>query len=67
MQAIAEMKTPDLMAEAKQLHDLIYNVECYGTRDMLRLELIYRELERRGWGVVEANTVTFVESIISTN
>ena len=64
---IKEAKTEKLMAETKRLHDLIYNIECYDTRDMLRLESLYAEIERRGIGVVEQYTVMFVESVISTN
>jgi len=56
-----------LMAEAKQLHDLIYNIECYGTRDMLRLEHIYSELEDMGISVVEGSIVKFVEHTASIN
>jgi len=56
-----------LMSEAKQLHDLIYNIECYGTRDLLRLEHIYAELEEMGISVVEGASVKFVEHTASKN
>lgn len=60
-------ETKEIMAEARRLHDLVYNVECYGTRDMLRLEHIYAELERQGISVVEGYTVQFIEHTASKN
>ena len=62
-----ETSTLDLMAEAKQLHDLIYNIECYGVRDMLRLEHIYAEIDRRGISIIEGSSVKFVEHTASRN
>lgn len=64
---IKEAKTEDLMAEAEQLHDIIYNIGCAGTSDKERLQALYAEIEDRGIGVVEQYTVTFVESIIDFN
>ena len=64
---IKEAKTEELMAEAESLHDMIYNIECYSTSDMLQLELLYAEIERRGIGVVEQYGIKFVESVISDN
>lgn len=43
----------ELIAEAKTLHGLIYITNCYGTKDMLVLELVSRELERRNYEVKE--------------
>lgn len=40
--------TQKLKAEAVALDAIIYEVECYGTRDMLMLAGIIKELERRG-------------------
>jgi capsular polysaccharide biosynthesis protein len=64
---IKNEKTETLMAQAQQLYDLIYNVECYSVGDMVMLEMLEREIVRRGYSVVEQNTLTFVESLISTN
>ena len=64
---LKEAETLELMAEAKSLHDLIYNIECYGTSDMLRLEHLYAEFERRGISVVEGHTVEFIEHTASQN
>ena len=62
-----ETKTKDLMAEALVLQDKIENIKCYTTEDRLRLVALYAEIERRGIGVVEQYTVSFVESVISAN
>ena len=64
---IKEVKSEDLMAEAKQLHDLIYNIKCSDAEDKARLQALYAEIEYRGIAVVEQYTITFVESVISTN
>ena len=64
---IKETKTEDLMIEAKTLHDLIYNVECYTLTDTHRLDALYSELEHRVISVVEGYTVTFVEHLQSRN
>ena len=64
---IKEAKTEDLMAEAKSLHDLVYNVECYTPADKQRLEALYAELEHRVISVVEGYTVAFVEHLQSRN
>ena len=64
---IKETNIEVLMAEAKVLQDQVENIECYTTEDRLRLEALYTEIERRGIGVVEGSSVTFVESPISNN
>lgn len=40
--------TKALQVEAKSLHHLINVVDCFGSRDVLNLEGILVELERRG-------------------
>lgn len=64
---ISEAKTEDLMTETRQLHDRIYNIKCYSSQDMTRLEALYAEIERRGIAVVEQYDVNFVESVVSDN
>ena len=44
----ADWTTAKLKAEAKSYHSSIYEVECYGVRDMIILESILKELARRG-------------------
>jgi hypothetical protein len=64
---IKEAETSDLMAEAKSLHDLIYNVGASTKENKERLEALYAEIQLRGYSVVEQYDVNFVESVISTN
>lgn len=44
---IADWTTKKLKQEAKRCDELIYKVECYGTRDMIMLDRILVELENR--------------------
>ena len=43
----------ELMAQAKELFSSIYEVDCFGIKDLVRYELVCRELERRGYEVDE--------------
>ena len=67
MKPISEATTDDLMAETKQLHDLIYNISISTRENIARMEALYAELYTRGYGVVEQFTVEFVESVIPQN
>jgi len=58
--SITDTNDTDLIKEAKQLHDVIYNVECFGTRDMLRLDCVLRELELRGYQITGSSKLAFV-------
>lgn len=40
--------TKKLKQEASSFHELIYKVECYGTRDMMAYSGVLKELENRG-------------------
>lgn len=49
-----ELKTRnriELIVQAVELDKSIYVTKCFGTKDPLLLELIYRELERRGFEI----------------
>jgi len=46
---IAEMNDAKLLDEIKGLHNVIYNMDCFGAEDVLAYEKISRELERRGY------------------
>ena len=50
-----------LIADAKGLFDSIYVVECYGSKDLMRLDATIGELERRGYTVVERTTLDFIK------
>jgi len=53
-----ENKTDEeLIAQAQGLNQLIFEEECYGTKDLISYELILRELERRGYKVKEELTL----------
>lgn len=44
----------ELILELKTSEDSIYRVNCFGTKDLIYLEWLYREIERRGLqGAVE--------------
>jgi len=44
----ADWTTKKLKEEAKIYHDIIYRVECYGTRDIITYDNIINELYNRG-------------------
>jgi len=41
-----------LQQEALCLHDLIYNAECYGSKDLMFYDGALGELERRGYRIL---------------
>lgn len=50
---ISDWTTAYLKAEARNYHQTIYEVECYGTRDLRMYDAILIELSKRG---IEWNT-----------
>lgn len=56
---IYEYSTKELKQQARTLYSMIYEVECYGTKDILQLQLIYKELEKRGVECVETTQLLF--------
>ena len=46
---IARMSTNKLIKWIQDLHDAIFNLDCFGSNDVLAYEKICRELERRGF------------------
>jgi hypothetical protein len=42
-------KDKELMRQARSLYHSIYVVECFGTGDLCRYEVLVRELEQRGY------------------
>jgi hypothetical protein len=48
---IERLSDGELISEVKATEDLIYRIECFGTRDLVYLEFLYREVERRGLDV----------------
>jgi hypothetical protein len=60
-QAVKYTKLSDseLIGEAMALYDSIYVTECYGVKDILYLDAITAELEKRGYEVMEDKKLTF--------
>jgi hypothetical protein len=56
---ITETNTAELIKEANQLYDVIYNVDCFGTRDLIRLNQIEKELENRGYLITQSSKLAF--------
>lgn len=51
----------ELIKEYTTLYDLIYNTECFGGRDLQRLDQLEEKLEKRGIEITEYHTPTFRE------
>ncbi len=47
-----------LINEAMGLYEMIQNVGCYGTKDLLKLESAYRKLEERGYLISESKKLS---------
>ena len=58
MGELQKKSVKELQDWARGLCDGIFNVECYGTHDLLEYEAILAELERRG---IEAREVKSLE------
>ncbi len=43
----------ELKAEHKNYYASVYIDDCFGTKDLIWLQLIERELDRRGYEVIE--------------
>ena len=55
-----EEKSDDQLKHlAIDLHDSIYNSQCYGTRDLIEHEAILDELDRRGYEIEEGSVLKF--------
>jgi len=52
-----------LITEAESLHESIYNIGCYGTRDMRILEMCLTELNRRGYVFDETKTLIITKKV----
>jgi len=48
----AEMTDTELIELAKDLHQVIYEIECYGTKDLMNFDGALNELKNRGYEVV---------------
>lgn len=52
---LTRMNTKKLINEVKGLHDSIFNLDCFGSRDVLTYEGICRELKKRGYEIINQN------------
>lgn len=57
-----DMTTKKLKEWAASLHDVIYNADCYGARDLRNYEGVLHELDKRGIIVNEHATLVFEET-----
>lgn len=47
-----ELNDQELQTEYKSLHHSINVVDCFDSRDVLRLEVLGKELRRRGFQII---------------
>lgn len=50
-----------LKARATSLHGAIYQTECFSSHDMVELQAIEAELNRRGYSFEESKTLSIVK------
>lgn len=53
MSTFKDMTVKELKERAEALCDSIYNLECFGTRDLIMYDATLAELESRGYEVTE--------------
>lgn len=63
MKEYKDYSIDELKQEAASLHQTIHTTECFGVKDLVKFELVARELEKRGLEVLAEETLTFKESI----
>ena len=56
---IGEADDDQLKETAIELHDSIYNEQCYGIRDMMEHDAILDELDHRGYEIKERSILEF--------
>ncbi|MFQ5793014.1 MAG: hypothetical protein ACE5JI_21295 [Acidobacteriota bacterium] len=47
----AAMSDADLIGMFKDLYEAVYFIDCFGTKDLIALNLAERELTRRGYAI----------------
>ena len=58
---IQELKDNELIIEAKHLYRLCYVEDVYSTHDLLNLQLVYEELEKRGYEIDETKELNITK------
>ena len=51
MNEIEKLSDEQLIADARELHELIFEIDCFGVKDLVRYELTLRELDMRDYSV----------------
>lgn len=52
MKKINKLTDKELQSEYKSLHYSIDMVDCFGSKDILRMELLEQELQQRGFQII---------------
>jgi len=47
-----QLNDQELQTEYKSLHHLINVVDCFGSKDVLRMKVLGKELRRRGFQII---------------
>jgi len=55
------MTDQELINDAKGLYFSCYVNECYNSKDLVRLEAIYDELEKRGYSIEEDKSINITK------
>lgn len=55
---VNKLTDKELIAEFMSLENNIFNIECYGTKDIILLHCIGAELEKRGYVSEDMKTYT---------
>jgi hypothetical protein len=53
----ADWTTQKLKDEARGYHQTIYEIGCYGTKDLMNYDGVVAELENRGYEIGESLTI----------
>jgi hypothetical protein len=56
---LLHLSDDELCWEAQSLHGIICQDECFGTADLIRFQVVCKELERRGYEVKEHSHLLF--------
>ena len=57
MEAIKKLTREALESEINSMNRAIDDIGCFGSKDVLYREMLYREAEKRGYEILEYHTV----------
>ena len=55
--SLSAMSDDTLIVETKALYGSINTFDCFGVSDLIKMELMERELDRRGYDMIEVTTL----------